>query len=127
MRVGGRAPQYTRLPVSQHGAVFVQHCALYRGTSLMRNSAPPGPYSRTTRPYAVLGRGAVSHELGNPARLGLESTTARTASRCPSTAQSSFRAPNLVCRERVVIDNLLVRIHLIIEMIVVDRPCVKGV
>ena len=26
-----------------------------------------------------------------------------------------------------VIDNLLVRIHLIIEMILVDRPCVMGV
>ena len=31
-------------------------------------------------------------------------------------------------REReIFIDNLLVRVHLIIEMILVDRPCVMGV
>ena len=29
--------------------------------------------------------------------------------------------------ERVFIDTLLVRIHLIIEMILVDRPCAIGV
>ena len=28
--------------------------------------------------------------------------------------------------ERVFIDNLLVRIHLIIELILVDRPCAMG-
>ena len=33
-----------------------------------------------------------------------------------------------LCREReIFIDNLLVRVHLIIEMIFVDRPCATGV
>ena len=30
-------------------------------------------------------------------------------------------------RERLLYDNLLVRIHLIIEMILADRPCAMGV
>jgi len=38
------------------------------------------------------------------------------ASRSPGTAHREF-----------FIDNLLFRIHLIIEMILVDRPCVMGV
>jgi len=36
--------------------------------------------------------------------------------------------PPLEARQReFFIDNLLVRIHLIIEMLLVDRPCAKGV
>ena len=39
----------------------------YRGTSLNRNSASLGPYSRNMpRAMVVLGRGAVSYELGTP-------------------------------------------------------------
>jgi len=39
----------------------------------------------------------------------------------------SWRADVQICQREFFIDNLLVRIHLIIEMILVDRPCAMGV
>ena len=50
------------------GSRFTSVHIRYRGTSLIRNSAPLGPYSRTAQgPMAVLGGGgAVSHERGTP-------------------------------------------------------------
>ena len=40
--------------------------ARHRGTSLIRNLHPVGPYCRTMPPMAVLGWGAVSYERGAP-------------------------------------------------------------
>ena len=39
----------------------------------------------------------------------------------------SVRGPSQTLEREIIIDNLLVRIHLIIEMILVDRPCAMGV
>ena len=39
----------------------------------------------------------------------------------------AFLAENTPKRQRVFIDNLLVRIHLIVEMILAERPCAMGV
>jgi len=43
-------------------------CGEYRGTSLIRNSAPLGPYSRTMSRalWSSWGDGAVSYERGTP-------------------------------------------------------------
>ena len=46
----------------------------------------------------------------------------------PHTQPQTLEPQSSTPKEReFVIDNLLARIHLIIEMILVDRPCAKGV
>ena len=46
----------------------------------------------------------------------------------PAPVRGSCEASSPAHTEReIFIDNLLVRIHLIIEMILVDRPCAMGV
>ena len=52
-------------------------------------------------------------------------TPRRTGS--PSCLQSSVRCPCRQEEREFLIDNLLVRIHLIIEMVLVDWPCAMGV
>jgi hypothetical protein len=44
----------------------------FRGTSLIRNSLPLGPYSRTM--HRALGGGAVSYERGSPVLEGIVSS-----------------------------------------------------
>ena len=47
---------------------------------------------------------------------------------CPDLSAECSKRTFTTCREReFFIDNLLVRIHLIIEMISVDRPCAMGI
>ena len=61
--------------------------------------------------------------------LGTARSRMSTASRrSGKSALVRARAPRRHAREReFFIHNLLVRIHLIIEMILVDRPCAMGV
>ena len=49
--------------------------------------------------------------------------------RCPSRPDTHTTHARSYASAEIdfVIDNLLVRIHLIIEMIIVDRPCAMGV
>ena len=48
---------------------------------------------------------------------------------CPAQSLQRHLCPHgITCREReILIVNLLVRVHWIIEMIVVERPCAMGV
>jgi hypothetical protein len=62
----------------------------------------------------VLGGGGIFYERGTPVALE------------PFSAEHPDKAPRSE-RESSFIDNLLVRIHLIIVMISVDRPCAMGV
>jgi len=54
------------------------------------------------------------------------SAASRASPTC-SIVATCFEISGLGIEREIVIDNLLVRIHLIIEMILVDRPCAMGV
>ena len=60
---------YMYSPVRTYGRVRTnpgRHPCSYRGTSLIRNSTPLGPYSS---PMVALGGGAVSYERGTPVHV----------------------------------------------------------
>jgi len=60
--------------------------------------------------------------------FSLEDISFDTGPRCIAREDCKDKEINRVSVEReFFIDNLLVRIHLIIEMILVDRPCTMGV
>ena len=55
-------------PLTLHPSPFTLQPTPYRGTSLIRNSAPIGPYGRTMHRalWWVLGGGSLSYERGTP-------------------------------------------------------------
>ena len=77
----------------------------------------------------VLGGEAVSYERGTPVWVprpwSMAGPSAAPAS-LPD-AISAARAAIAGKEREFFIDNLLVQTHLIIEMIIVDRPCAMGV
>ena len=58
--------------------------------------------------------------------MGLLATGA-TARTPPPQQTSSLASPGGQTERDFIVDNLLVRIHLMIEKILVDRPCAVGV
>ena len=108
-------PLYTCVPRPPH----------YRGTSLIRNRPPPLEPPMEPRHGPIVGSYgvAVSYKRGTPVL-----TYSRVFPLEQELAIGDGRDPAACCTEReFFIDNLMVRIHLIIVMILVDRPCAMGV
>ena len=102
---------------------------VYRGTSLIKYCQPP----RTT--IGLGGEGIGEDEKG-AASLGGTESTAFVVPACPPTPSPAFMASttstgrhqpplDAIKRERIL--DLLVRLHFVIEIILVDRPCAMGV
>ena len=67
-----RVKKKKKKKVSVHGVELCRRTYMYRGTSLIRNRAPPRTlqYDYVQGPMVVLGGGAVSYERGNPEERG---------------------------------------------------------
>ena len=70
-------------------------------------------------------RRAVAPHAGYGARV--RAGAARHRARAPWPLLPRECAPRHAAEREFFIDNLLVRIHLILEIILVDRPCAMGV
>ena len=102
----------------------------YRGTSPIRNTPLLGPYSRTMpRAMVALGWGG----LFSMSEVTLYSTPIdrrhargeRAVAAAVLFTSIGAHQPSAPRERELFIENLLARIHLIIEMILVDRPCAQ--